>query len=136
LSFDGAAAESFVVPEIRLVEVDETLPAPIVALTEPLSVACRAVAHVESATDGPAKVVVSGPGPIGTMAALVLSQRGHDVVLTGVGSDQASRLPLARSLGLRTLVSGSDTLPFIPTGWVEASGSTQASTRVATVLPR
>lgn len=136
LSFDGAAAESFVVPEIRLVEVDETLPAPIVALTEPLSVACRAVAHVESATDGPAKVVVSGPGPIGTMAALVLSQRGHDVVLTGVGSDQASRLPLARSLGLRTLVSGSDTLPFIPTGWVEASGSTQAlDGAVATVLP-
>ena len=48
----------------------------------------------------------------------------------------ASRLPLARSLGLRTLVSGSDTLPFIPTGWVEASGSTQAlDGAVATVLP-
>ena len=136
LSFDGAAAESFVVPEVRLVEVDELLPAPIAALTEPLSVACRSVAHVEGAVDGPAKVAVSGPGPIGTMAALVLAQRGHDVVLTGIGNDEASRLPLARSLGLRTVVSGKDTLPFIPTGWVEASGSTHAlDAAIAAVLP-
>ncbi len=136
LSFDGAAAESFVVPEVRLVEIDEHLPAPIAALTEPLSVACRSVAHVEGAVDGPAKVVVSGPGPIGTMAALVLAQRGHDVVLTGIGNDEASRLPLARSLGLRTVVSGKDTMPFIPTGWVEASGSTHAlDAAIAAVLP-
>ena len=112
------------------------LPAPIAALTEPLSVACRSVAHVEGAVDGPAKVVVSGPGPIGTMAALVLAQRGHDVVLTGIGNDEASRLPLARSLGLRTVVSGKDTMPFIPTGWVEASGSTHAlDAAIAAVLP-
>ena len=136
LSFDGAAAESFVVPEVRLVEIDEHLPAPIAALTEPLSVACRSVAHVEGAVDGPAKVVVSGPGPIGTMAALVLAQRGHDVVLTGIGNDEASRLPLARSLGLRTVVAGKDTMPFIPTGWVEASGSTHAlDAAIAAVLP-
>lgn len=135
LSFDGAAAESFVVAEVRLVEVDETLTASVVALTEPLSVACRAVAHVHDAVDGPAKVVVSGPGPIGTMAALVLAQRGHDVVLTGVSGDEASRLPLARSLGIRTAVSG-EALPFTPTAWVEASGSTHAlDTAVATVLP-
>ena len=136
LSFDGAAAETFLVPEVRLVEIDEHLPAPIAALTEPLSVACRSVAHVEGAVDGPAKVVVSGPGPIGTMAALVLAQRGHDVVLTGIGNDEASRLPLARSLGLRTVVSGEDNMPFIPTGWVEASGSTHAlDAAIAAVLP-
>ena len=135
LSFDGAAAESFVVPEVRLVEVDESLPASVVALTEPLSVACRAVTHVHDAVVGPAKVVVSGPGPIGTMAALVLAQRGHDVVLSGVSGDEASRLPLARSLGIRTVVSG-EALPFTPTAWVEASGSTRAlDAAVATVLP-
>ncbi len=136
LSFDGAAAESFVVAEVRLVEVSEALPASTLALTEPLSVACRAVTHVEKAVGERAKIVVSGPGPIGTMAALVLTQRGHDVVLTGVDQDEDARLPLAHSLGLTTAVSGRDALPFVPTAWVEASGSTRAlDAAVAAVRP-
>lgn len=136
LSFNGAAAESFMVSEVRLVEVEERLPASTVALTEPLSVACRAVAHVENSLPGSARVVVSGPGPIGTMAALVLAQHGHDVVLTGVGADAVSRLPLARSLGLRTVASDAEEIPFTPTAWVEASGSTRAlDAAVAAVLP-
>ncbi|MHA4848072.1 alcohol dehydrogenase catalytic domain-containing protein [Rhodococcus sp. MSC1_016] len=136
LSFDGAAAESFVVPEVRLVEVDRHLPASTLALTEPLSVACRAVAHIENAAVGPTRVVVSGPGPIGTMAALVLAQRGHDVVLSGVDNDDNVRLPLARALGLRTVIAGRDELPFTPTAWVDASGSTAAlDAAIAAVLP-
>ena len=136
LSFDGAAAESFVVAEVRLVEVDPHLPASTLALTEPLSVACRAVAHIETSADGPTRVVVSGPGPIGTMAALVLAGRGHDVVLSGVGNDEHARLPLARALGLRTVIAGRDDVPFTPTAWVDASGSTAAlDAAIAAVLP-
>jgi len=136
LSFNGAAAESFVIPEARLVEVDPDLPAATLALTEPLSVACRAVSHIETDSEKPLQVVVSGPGPIGTMAALILVQRGHTVVLCGIENDEKARLPLARSLGLRTMIDGQDDVPFTPTAWVEASGSSVAlDTAIATVLP-
>lgn len=136
LSFNGAAAESFIVPAVRLVEADPYLPASTLALTEPLSVACRAVAHLERSTDIPLEVVVSGPGPIGTMAALILNQRGHTVVLCGVPHDEKGRLPLARSLGIQTIIAGQDEIPFIASAWVEASGSTHAlDNAIASVLP-
>lgn len=136
LSFDGAAAESFVVPAHRLVEVNTNLPATTLALTEPLSVACRAVRHVERGSDVPLKVVVTGPGPIGIMSAILLTQRGHTVVLCGVIHDEKERLPLARSLGLNTMVNDQDEIPFAPTAWLEASGSSAAlETAIETVRP-
>ncbi|GAA0521689.1 alcohol dehydrogenase catalytic domain-containing protein [Saccharopolyspora thermophila] len=124
LSFDGAAAEFFVIDERRLVPVDVDLPASTLVLTEPLSVAHRAVRHLERA-DAAHDAVVSGPGPIGLMIALLLRQRGHRVVLVGAERDRHRRLAVAASLGLRTRVAGEDT-GTRPSGWVEASGSSQA----------
>jgi L-iditol 2-dehydrogenase len=122
LSFDGAAVDSFVVHEERLIPVEVDLTAELLALTEPLSVAYRAIRHLEQSQDYTMNVVVSGPGPIGLMCALLLTQRGHSVVLTGAERDRERRLAAAAALGLRTVVSGDDSdLP--PDGWIEASGS-------------
>lgn len=122
LSFDGAAADSFVVLEERLVPVEVDLPPELLALTEPLSVAYRAIRHLEQSQDYTMNVVVSGPGPIGLMCALLLTQRGHSVVLTGAERDRERRLTTAAALGLQTVVSGEDT-DLTPDGWIEASGS-------------
>jgi L-iditol 2-dehydrogenase len=125
LSFDGAAAESFVVHEGRLVRVEVDLDAELLALTEPLSVAYRAVRHLEQSQDYSMDVVVSGPGPIGTMCALLLSQRGHRVTLMGAERDRRGRLTTAAALGLDTVVAG-EGADLTPDGWVEASGSAPA----------
>lgn len=124
LSFDGAAAESFVIREERLVPVEVELPPALLALTEPLSVAYRAVRHLERSHDAAMDVVVSGPGPIGTMAALLLSRRGHRVVLTGAERDRDLRLAVASSLDLKTALAA-EALDLAPDGWVEASGSSE-----------
>lgn len=124
LSFDGAAAEFFTIDERRLVPVEVDLPASTLVLTEPLSVAHRAVEHLERA-DATPDAVVSGPGPIGLMIALLLRQRGHRVVLVGAERDRHGRLAVASSLGLETGVAGED-IGTRPGGWVEASGSPQA----------
>jgi L-iditol 2-dehydrogenase len=125
LSFDGAAADSFVVQEERLVRVEVDLAPELLALTEPLSVAYRAIRHLEQSQDYSMDVVVSGPGPIGTMCALLLSQRGHRVILTGAERDREGRLATAARLGLETMVTGDDA-DLTPDGWVEASGSAPA----------
>ncbi|WP_413801922.1 zinc-dependent alcohol dehydrogenase [Streptomyces iranensis] len=122
LSFDGAAAESFLISEARVVEVDVDLTSKLLALTEPVSVAYRAVRHLEQSPGGPLDVVVSGPGPIGLAAALLLSQRGHHVVLTGAERDRDLRLATAASLGLKALVA-TEAEELTPDGWIEASGS-------------
>ncbi|WP_261781844.1 orotidine 5'-phosphate decarboxylase / HUMPS family protein [Rhodococcus sp. BP-332] len=65
LSFDGAAAELFVVDEHRLVPVEHDLPVSVLVLTEPLSVACLAVTRLQRADEDAFRAVVSGPGPNG-----------------------------------------------------------------------
>lgn len=123
LSFDGAGAELFAVDASRLVAVPDGPPAALLALVEPLSVAARAVGRLPAPPAVGAGVVVSGPGPIGLMAALLLTGRGYPVVLTGAPRDLERRLPFAASLGLTTLVAGQDDLPWRPGAWVEASGA-------------
>jgi L-iditol 2-dehydrogenase len=125
LSFDGAAAEHFSIPVHRAVPVDNNLPATTLALTEPLSVALRAVTRLQSALESTVPVLVSGPGPIGLMAALLLKDRGHPVTLLGAPRDEEQRLPLARSLGLETMTAGGAPPAGIG-GWLEASGAAPA----------
>lgn len=125
LSFDGCASEQFSVPSHRVVPVDSGLPAETLALTEPLSVAFRAVTRLEEVVRKTSTIVVSGPGPIGLMAALLLKDHGYPVALLGALRDKDQRLPLARSLGLETLLSGQE-LPANIGGWLEASGAPPA----------
>jgi 2-desacetyl-2-hydroxyethyl bacteriochlorophyllide A dehydrogenase len=100
-SEDGGWQEELVVPESALVTLAGTdLSAAEGALLEP---AANGVAAVRAA--GPVagrRVVVIGPGPIGLLAAQCARAEGADAVtVIGLAHD-ASRLELARSLGLET----------------------------------
>ncbi len=123
LSFNGAMAEQFVASVSRFIPAPTDLAATTLALAEPLSVAYHAVSHLDHLPSNSLKVAVSGPGPIGLMCALLLARRGCEVVLIGARRDTPRRLPLAASLGLATVVSGDDALPFQPEAWVDASGA-------------
>ncbi|WP_395400433.1 zinc-binding dehydrogenase [Arthrobacter sp. UC242_113] len=135
LSFDGCASEKFSIPVHRAVPVDSALPAETLALTEPLSVAFHAVTRLEESLGKTSRVVISGPGPIGLMCALLLKDHGHSVTLIGAPRDEEQRLPLARTLGLETLLAGQPLPPNI-VGWLEASGAPQAlKTAISAVHP-
>lgn len=136
ITFDGAAAQSFSIPTSRLVIVPESLPAIILALVEPLSVACHAIKLLGLTDEFTGLAVISGPGPIGILTALALKQRGIRVILTGASRDADYRLPLASSLGFDTVLVGKDALALHPDAWVEASGSGSAlNDACASVLP-
>lgn len=127
LSFDGAAAEFFTVDVDRLVEVALDVSVTALVLTEPLAIAVHAVERLTAsgpAADAAGDVVVTGPGPIGLMAAMLLHARGYAVSLVGTAQDRPVRLALAEGLGLRT--SEGQDFPADPTLWMEASGSGQA----------
>lgn len=117
LSFDGGAAEAVHVPAARLVELPLGLALDVAVLLEPLTVAHHAV-DVAGVRAGQ-RVVVSGPGPVGLLAAHVARIRGADVTVVGRAED-AARLGAARSLG----VAATDGTP--PRGadvWIEAAGA-------------
>ena len=83
------------------------------AMTEPLAVCTRGiVSHGEiRATD---LVVVSGPGPIGLLAAQIAKAEGGYVVVCGVDGDEA-KLEVARELGVDAVynVEREDPLPHL-----------------------
>jgi L-iditol 2-dehydrogenase len=122
LSWNGAAAEQFALPVERLILAPDDVPAMILAMAEPLSVAYHAVSHLAHLPVRETRVAVSGPGPIGLMCAMLLDRLGYQVVLIGAPRDLPTRLPFAASLGLTTIVSGEE-LPFQPDAWVDASGA-------------
>lgn len=136
ITFGGGAAEMFAIPATRLVQVPEEVGATTLALIEPLSVACHAIALLDPSEKFDGEIVVSGPGTIGMLIALVLKRRGAHVVITGAQQDKTTRLPLAASLGLEPRVAGEDILPHHPVTWFEASGAGSALNNACqTVMP-
>lgn len=121
LSGPGAAAEWATVPAHWLVPLPDGLPRSVAVLLEPLSVAVRAAEHHGRVAAGH-RVVVSGPGPIGILAALVCRARGAEVTVVGTARDEGVRLPAARALGLST----GDAAAAQPDLWIEASGAPPA----------
>lgn len=135
LSFDGGCAAHVIVPVHRLVEVDAHAPALRMTLTEPMSVAVRAVSHLgELPTE--ARVAVSGPGPIGIFVAWLLKQSGVDVVLIGTERDEVTRLNAARRLGITAVRGDLGEVPPLFDAWIEASGSSAGMAQaVASLVP-
>ena len=70
---DGGFAEALLLPERLVHKVDPALDPAIAAMAEPLAVALHAVNRLRPAGGEP--VLVVGCGPIGGLAALVLSRR-------------------------------------------------------------
>jgi L-iditol 2-dehydrogenase len=143
LSQDGGMAEYVVEPEQHLVPVPKGLDLTVAALCEPLAVAVHAVAVRADVKPGQ-KVVVSGPGPIGVLCAMLADSIGAEVLLTGVGQDSVSRLPAAERVGLRTANLSEkplekhmrDGFGQAPDVWIESSGSVRAlSSALESVQP-
>jgi L-iditol 2-dehydrogenase len=134
LSRDGGMAEYAVMPEQHLVPVPEGLNLAVAAVGEPLSVAVHAV-DVRAQIEPGQRVVVSGPGPIGIFCGMLAKLRGAEVLLTGVGRDSESRLPVAERAGLSTANLSEKPLEehlrdgfgeCAPDVWIESSGSVRA----------
>jgi 2-desacetyl-2-hydroxyethyl bacteriochlorophyllide A dehydrogenase len=98
---DGAYAERISVPAGSLHPLPDGMSLRDAAITEPTSVAARAVIRNSRVQPGD-DVLVAGPGPIGLLAAQVAAAQGGDVTVTGVGRDAQYRLPLAADLGVDT----------------------------------
>jgi L-iditol 2-dehydrogenase len=97
---DGAFAPRVVVPAHGLHRVPDWLGDHAAALTEPLACVCQCLCDPPAVTAGD-RVLVTGPGPIGLLAAQVARALGGEVLVTGLPSD-AVRLETAESLGLAT----------------------------------
>ncbi|MFA1610847.1 zinc-dependent alcohol dehydrogenase [Halobellus rubicundus] len=106
---DGAYAEYVAVAPEHLHRVPEEVPLRHAAITEPTSIATRAVLTQSEATPGD-NVLVEGPGPIGVLVAAVADSLGANVVVSGLDQDTAYRLPLLDDLGIETINAQSDDL--------------------------
>jgi len=102
-SADGTFARYTVIEEERLHIIPDDLTYEEGALCEPLAVAAYGVIELTGVRAGDI-VYVSGPGPIGLLAAQCAIAEGSTVVVGGVGAD-ASRLDLARELGVHRTVN-------------------------------
>ena len=113
---DGAFAEYVVMPAAFVFAVPDSMSDDEAALIEPLSVgvwSCRRAGV--SPSD---RVLVTGAGPIGLIAAQVARAYGAaDILVTDVNTD---RLALAQSMGFSTLDVATDPCPTTattPTCW-------------------
>jgi threonine dehydrogenase-like Zn-dependent dehydrogenase len=121
---DGFAAECVLLEPRFTVRVDPSLGLCGV-LTEPASVVAKAWEHIERlgrrAVWSPRRVLVTGAGPIGLLAALLGVQRGLEVtVLDRV--TQGVKPDLVRALGARYTSKPVDGLDFAPDVTLECTG--------------
>ncbi|WP_336339462.1 zinc-dependent alcohol dehydrogenase [Haloarcula brevis] len=99
---DGAYANYTLVEERHLHAVPEGVPLREAAITEPTSIATRAVLDQSRLTSGD-NVLVEGPGPIGVLTAIVADSVGANVVVSGLEKDATYRLPLLEEQGIDTV---------------------------------
>ncbi len=100
---DGAFAPRVIVPARNLHRIPDWLDEHAASLAEPLACVCHCLLDPPKVTAGDL-VVVTGPGPVGLLAAQVARALGGSVVVMGLESDTA-RLEAARKLGFETETS-------------------------------
>ncbi len=135
LHLDGGMAEYIVVDQKFLLKLPEALENQAAALTEPLSVADHCVVNCSRIQAGD-KVVVSGPGIIGMLCAIVARHHGAEVIVSGTQADEKVRLAAAKRIGFKTVIVGPDQSPLDEQvkslfgqevdGMIEASGASPA----------
>lgn len=105
---DGGFAAFVVVPVTKLHRLPDWLDDHAAALLEPLACVCNALTDPGVIQPGD-RVVVSGPGPVGLLAAQVARVAGGRVMLVGTAAD-GERLKVAEQLGFeaRNLAVGAD----------------------------
>jgi len=99
---DGAYRKYTTVSEEHLHSIPESVSLQDAAITEPTSIATRAV-FTQSELQAGDNVLVEGPGPIGTITAIVADSVGANVAVSGLSNDSKYRLPLLEDQGLTTV---------------------------------
>jgi L-iditol 2-dehydrogenase len=97
---DGGFASFVVVPAAKLHRLPDWLDDHAAALLEPLACVCNSLTDPTVIQPGD-RVVVSGPGPVGLLAAQVARIAGGRVVVVGTAIDR-ERLEIAARLGFET----------------------------------
>jgi L-iditol 2-dehydrogenase len=97
---DGAFAPRLHVPVANLHRLPDWLDAATATLCEPLACVCHSLLEPEPVVRGD-DVLVTGPGPVGLLAAQVARASGGRVHVRGTSRDEP-RLAAARRLGLET----------------------------------
>jgi L-iditol 2-dehydrogenase len=97
---DGAFAAALVVPVRNLHRIPEGLDEHAAALCEPLACVCQCLCDPAAVTAGD-EVLVTGPGPVGLLAAQVARALGGHVLVSGLARDEV-RLAAAAALGFET----------------------------------
>ena len=98
---DGAFAPRLLVPLTNLHRLPDWLEGSAAPLCEPLACVCHSLLEPEPAVDAGQEVLVTGPGPVGLLAAQVARAAGGNVHVRGTPRD-AQRLAAARGLGFVT----------------------------------
>jgi L-iditol 2-dehydrogenase len=98
---DGAFAPRLLVPLRNLHRLPDWLDLNPAALCEPLACVCHALLEPEPALQAGDDVLVTGPGPVGLLAAQVAKAVGGNVHVRGTPRDER-RLAAAAELGLET----------------------------------
>lgn len=120
LTQHGQAAASALVPWRNVVPVPDAVPDSTAVLTEPASVAWRAVTTVGKIKPGE-RVAVSATRSIGLLAGLIAQGAGAEVTIIGrEGPGHAARVRLSDSLGLP---SSTGERPDGYDVWIEATGA-------------
>ena len=97
---DGGCAPWVVVPVRNLHALPASVSERAAVLAEPLACVCNALTDPLIVTPGD-RVVVTGPGPVGILAAQVAMAAGGRVTIVGTGRD-AARLAVASAAGIET----------------------------------
>jgi len=98
---DGGFAPRLVVPVTNLHRIPDWLDEHAATLVEPLACVCHSLAEGDPMVAAGDLCLVTGPGPIGLLAAQVARALGGDVLVVGLPSDDV-RLGVARELGFQT----------------------------------
>ncbi|MEY7851907.1 zinc-binding dehydrogenase [Natrarchaeobius sp. A-rgal3] len=118
---DGAYTEYTTVESHHLHALPDSMPLEYASITEPTSIATRAVFDQSTTVPGDT-VLVEGPGPIGVLVAAVADSMGANVLVSGLGKDAEYRLPLVRELGIDTVDVAEDDLESVTEEFTDGIG--------------
>ncbi|MEB3103799.1 zinc-dependent alcohol dehydrogenase [Ferviditalea candida] len=107
---DGVFSEYVAVKAPYLHKFPESLSYAQASLVEPVSVLTHAVLD-RSAIGAGDVVLITGPGPIGILGAQMVKIAGAEPVVVGVEADEAVRMPISRSLGIKTINADRESIP-------------------------
>ncbi|NLB53540.1 MAG: alcohol dehydrogenase catalytic domain-containing protein, partial [Syntrophomonadaceae bacterium] len=103
IHINGGFAEYSACKQSNVYKIPDSISFEEAALMEPVTVCVHAILEQTPVKPGDV-VLITGPGSIGIICAMIAKASGAEVILAGTGSD-ANRLEIARSLGIQRVVN-------------------------------